>query len=180
MVNTFGRLPNVLILTKPNGGKAEALNYGIQQSLAEIVVTIDADTILLPNSISKLAQHFANPHVAAVAGNVKVGNRINLLTYWQANEYITTQNIERRLLLILVWINLAPKLSISPSYSTDFLHKVFIYFIVFTSLDILSSLQQLIYRQLISYVAIKTLFTALRGTLVKWSKNERKATVRNL
>jgi peptidoglycan-N-acetylglucosamine deacetylase len=34
--------------------------------------------------------------VGAVAGNVKVGNQKNLLTKWQAIEYITAQNIDRR------------------------------------------------------------------------------------
>ena len=35
-------------------------------------------------------------HLFAIAGNAKVGNRINILTYWQALEYITSQNLERR------------------------------------------------------------------------------------
>src|SRR5690606_37168243 len=34
--------------------------------------------------------------IAAVAGNAKVGNRVNLLTRWQALEYITAQNLDRR------------------------------------------------------------------------------------
>ena len=33
--------------------------------------------------------------VGAVAGNVKVGNRTNIFTRWQAIEYITSQNIDR-------------------------------------------------------------------------------------
>ena len=39
---------------------------------------------------------FADPRVGAVAGNAKVGNRVNLLTRWQALEYITSQNLDRR------------------------------------------------------------------------------------
>ena len=42
--------------------------------------------------------HFANPKIGAVAGNAKVGNRVNLWTRWQALEYITSQNFERRAL----------------------------------------------------------------------------------
>jgi len=34
--------------------------------------------------------------VGAVAGNVKVGNRSRWLTRWQALEYITSQNMEKR------------------------------------------------------------------------------------
>ena len=33
--------------------------------------------------------------LGAVAGNVKVGNQRNMLTYWQAIEYTTSQNFDR-------------------------------------------------------------------------------------
>ena len=36
--------------------------------------------------------------VGAVAGNAKVGNRVILWTRWQALEYITSPNVERRAL----------------------------------------------------------------------------------
>jgi cellulose synthase/poly-beta-1,6-N-acetylglucosamine synthase-like glycosyltransferase len=41
---------------------------------------------------------FDDRRVGAVAGNAKVGNRVNLVTRWQAGEYITAQNLERRAL----------------------------------------------------------------------------------
>jgi peptidoglycan-N-acetylglucosamine deacetylase len=42
----------VLILTKPNGGKAEALNFGLEHiGDAEVFVGIDADTIIAPDAI---------------------------------------------------------------------------------------------------------------------------------
>jgi peptidoglycan-N-acetylglucosamine deacetylase len=85
----------VKVLTKPNGGKASALNYGISQTDAEYVLCIDADTNLLPNALELLARHFADEDVAAVAGNVKVGNEVNMLTRWQSIEYITSQNFDR-------------------------------------------------------------------------------------
>ncbi|MGA7295355.1 MAG: glycosyltransferase, partial [Terriglobales bacterium] len=89
----------VLILTKPNGGKAEALNFGLEHiGRAELFVGIDADTIIAPDAIARLVPHFLDPKVAAVAGNAKVGNRVNLWTRWQALEYITSQNFERRAL----------------------------------------------------------------------------------
>jgi len=99
----------VLILTKPNSGKAEALNYGIQHiGDAELFVGIDADTIIAPDAISRLVPHFINPKVAAIAGNAKVGNRVNLWTRWQALEYITSQNFERRALDILGAVSVVP------------------------------------------------------------------------
>ena len=94
--NEFSSHPKVKILTQPNGGKATALNFGIKNSLANFVVCIDADTKLKPDAVRLLMSHFENPNVAAVAGNVKVGNEVNLLTKWQSIEYIISQNFERK------------------------------------------------------------------------------------
>ncbi len=99
----------VWILTKPNGGKAEALNFGLEHiGDAEIFVGIDADTIIAPDAIVRMVPHFLNPKVAAVAGNAKVGNRVNLWTRWQALEYITSQNFERRALNTMGAVSVVP------------------------------------------------------------------------
>jgi len=99
----------VLILGKENSGKAEALNYGIEHiGGAELFVGIDADTIIAPDAISRLVPHFINPKVGAIAGNAKVGNRVNLWTRWQALEYITSQNFERRALDVLGAVSVVP------------------------------------------------------------------------
>jgi len=99
----------VLILTKQNSGKADALNYGIEHiGDAELFVGIDADTIIAPDAISRLVPHFINPKVGAIAGNAKVGNRVNLWTRWQALEYITSQNFERRALDVLGAVSVVP------------------------------------------------------------------------
>ncbi|MEO6966137.1 MAG: glycosyltransferase, partial [Acidobacteriaceae bacterium] len=100
-----GRL---VVLTHPNGGKAEALNYGLQFVTEEIYVGIDADTVIAPDAISKLIPRLADPSVGAVAGNAKVGNRINLWTRWQALEYITSQNFERRALDLFNVVTVVP------------------------------------------------------------------------
>ena len=86
------------VLTKPNGGKAEALNYALETTDEEVYVGIDADGVIAHDAITRLVCHFANPAIGAVAGNAKVGNRVNLWTRWQALEYITSQNFERRAL----------------------------------------------------------------------------------
>ena len=99
----------VLILGKKNSGKAEALNYGIEHiGDAELCVGIDADTIIAADAISRLVPHFINPKVGAIAGNAKVGNRVNLWTRWQALEYITSQNFERRALDVLGAVSVVP------------------------------------------------------------------------
>lgn len=104
----FATDPRVRVLTKPNGGKASALNYGIAEAQGELLFHIDADTILAPEAIGRLAAHFADPNVAAVAGNIQVGNRINLLTNWQDLEYITSQNLDRRAYSYLNCITVVP------------------------------------------------------------------------
>ena len=48
----------VQVLTKNNGGKAAALNYGLKRINEEIFVGIDADTVIAADAISKLIPHF--------------------------------------------------------------------------------------------------------------------------
>jgi peptidoglycan-N-acetylglucosamine deacetylase len=91
----FSDNSNVKVFTKPNGGKASALNFGIQQASGEFLVCIDADTLLNTDAVSKMMQMFTSHKIAAVAGNVKVGNRVNMLTNWQSIEYTTSQNFDR-------------------------------------------------------------------------------------
>jgi len=94
--STYDANTKVKVLTKPNGGKAAALNFGIEQATGEILVCIDADTILPPDAISRMIPFFINTKVGAVAGNVRVGNTLNMLTNWQSIEYTTSQNFDRR------------------------------------------------------------------------------------
>ncbi len=98
----------VQVFTKPNGGKASALNYGIMQTNAEYVLCIDADTYLQPDALELLVRHFADESVGAVAGNVKVGNEVNILTRWQNIEYITSQNFDRYAFAALNAITVVP------------------------------------------------------------------------
>jgi len=104
----FGHLPQLRIFTKPNGGKASALNYGIEQSSADFVICIDADTQLKTDAITELMRYFYDGEIAAVAGTVKVGNKNNLITNWQSIEYITAQNMDRRAFDILNTITVVP------------------------------------------------------------------------
>ena len=104
----FSREPRVRIIHQLNRGKAAALSVAMSQADTEIVVTIDADTEIEPDAISKLVRHFSDPKVGAVAGNVKVGNRSRWLTRWQALEYVTSQNMEKRAFDLLNCITVVP------------------------------------------------------------------------
>ena len=85
------------LIRQPNGGKWHALDRAYELAVAtDIVVAIDADSLIAPDAVTKLVRHFADPTVGAVAGRVRVGNRTGLLTRLQVLEYTVAQNIDRR------------------------------------------------------------------------------------
>jgi cellulose synthase/poly-beta-1,6-N-acetylglucosamine synthase-like glycosyltransferase/peptidoglycan/xylan/chitin deacetylase (PgdA/CDA1 family)/spore germination protein YaaH len=106
--NAYGNHPLVKVLTKPNGGKASALNFGISHAVNEYVVCIDADTQLKIDAIYHLMTYFTDSEIGAVAGTVKVGNENNLVTKWQSIEYITAQNMDRRAFDLINSITVVP------------------------------------------------------------------------
>ncbi len=106
--NTFKNNPKVKVFRKQNEGKSSALNFGIKASTSEIVIIQDADSLFEPDAVSKLVRHFKDKRVAAVAGNIKVGNRINPITKLQALEYAISQNLDRRAFHVLNAITVVP------------------------------------------------------------------------
>ena len=104
----FDADPRVRVVTKSNGGKASALNVGLRLASHDIVIGLDADTLFEEDTVARLVEPLADPAVAAVAGNAKVGNRINLITRWQAIEYITSQNLDRRAFALVNGITVVP------------------------------------------------------------------------
>ena len=73
---------------KSNGGKGKALNHGIILSTGDIVVSIDADCIILPDTIGNFVEHFKDPEVSAAVGNVKIGNTLHILGTLQYLEFL--------------------------------------------------------------------------------------------
>lgn len=108
VMKEFGDDPRVTAYRKENGGKASALNFGIARARGEIVVCLDADTQFIPSTVARLVAPLHDSKVGAVAGNAKVGNRHNLVTRWQALEYVTGQNLERRAFAVLNAITIVP------------------------------------------------------------------------
>lgn len=104
--------PRVVLLQQPNTGKAHALNNGVQTAAGDFVVTLDADTIMTSKTVTNMVRHFAldgADRLGAVAGVVRVGNRAtNLLTRWQALEYLTQIGIERSAQDLLGAISIIP------------------------------------------------------------------------
>ena len=104
----FGKDDRVRLFTLANAGKAAALNSGLRYAKGEIIVALDADTLFAPQTIGALAHRFYDPALGAIAGNAKVGNRTNIVTRWQALEYITSQNMDRRAFASLNCITVVP------------------------------------------------------------------------
>jgi peptidoglycan/xylan/chitin deacetylase (PgdA/CDA1 family)/GT2 family glycosyltransferase len=103
-----GDNPRVTLLSFENGGKARAVNRGLAVAKGEYVVALDADTLFPPKTIGRLVRWFQDPTIGAVAGNAIVGNRLNMVTRWQALEYVTAQNLERRALAALGAVTVVP------------------------------------------------------------------------
>jgi poly-beta-1,6 N-acetyl-D-glucosamine synthase len=85
----------IRVYSQANGGKAAALNLGIKKAKGEIVVSMDADSMFLPDAVEQLVLSFHDPEVAAVGGNVRVANQSKWLGMHQAIEYITGLAIQR-------------------------------------------------------------------------------------
>jgi peptidoglycan-N-acetylglucosamine deacetylase len=106
----LARDPRVTALPqRPNQGKPAALDAGIAATEAELVVTVDADTVLSRDAVRLLVAPLAHdPGLGAVAGNIKVGNRTGVLTLFQSLEYITGLNLGRRAQHVLGCITTVP------------------------------------------------------------------------
>jgi cellulose synthase/poly-beta-1,6-N-acetylglucosamine synthase-like glycosyltransferase len=98
----------VRLVRQPQSGKAAALRTGFAAASHPVVVALDADTLFTPTTVRRLVQPFADRRVGAVAGNPKVGNRVNVLTWFQVVEYVLTLNLERRAYALLGCVPVVP------------------------------------------------------------------------
>jgi cellulose synthase/poly-beta-1,6-N-acetylglucosamine synthase-like glycosyltransferase/peptidoglycan/xylan/chitin deacetylase (PgdA/CDA1 family) len=89
-------LEGVRVLRQANCGKAAALNTGVAAAAGELVVCVDADTLVPPDSLRRLVAPLRDPSVGAVAGNPRVGNRRSSIGLWQHIEYVAGPGFDRR------------------------------------------------------------------------------------
>ncbi len=82
---------------KQNKGKRHAQKHGFDYlaGKAQLIVTIDSDTILDPHAIRHLVQPFEDSNVGAVTGDVKVIKTKNLLSQLIAGRYWAAFHQER-------------------------------------------------------------------------------------
>lgn len=91
--------PNIYVIDKLNGGKADSLNAGIEYSSQSIVVTLDADTILTNQALSVVNDTFEDEDVVAAGGMVhvlqtKTAKPLNRLSLLHANMLIRVQTLD--------------------------------------------------------------------------------------
>lgn len=116
----------VTVVTKENGGKYSALNYGLMFCDGEYVVTIDADSLVAEEALRRIVAPLKeDPATGAVAGNVKVTNRDSLVTKCQALEYVVSINIYRRVFDLAGVVTVVP--GCLGAYRRDVLEEVFAY-----------------------------------------------------
>jgi cellulose synthase/poly-beta-1,6-N-acetylglucosamine synthase-like glycosyltransferase len=78
-----------IIRKRHNVGKGAALNYALKRYVrTELVMTLDADSILSPLAIEKAVSYFINPEVAGVAANVQIINEHTTLSLLQKFEHM--------------------------------------------------------------------------------------------
>jgi len=100
---------SVTVLRKENGGKHSALNAGLERASADLLVTVDADSVVGDDALREIARTFEyRPNADAVAGNVKVSNRGSFITDLQALEYIVGINTFRRAFDLLGVVTVVP------------------------------------------------------------------------
>jgi cellulose synthase/poly-beta-1,6-N-acetylglucosamine synthase-like glycosyltransferase len=68
--------PRIFVIDKLNGGKADALNAGIEYATAELIVTLDADSVLKYDALQVVNGTFSEQKILAAGGMVQVGQSI--------------------------------------------------------------------------------------------------------
>lgn len=69
------QVAHLYVIDKANGGKADALNAGINASTSPYVVSLDADSILDPRALKEMMRVIQeDPRIAAIGGQVAIAN----------------------------------------------------------------------------------------------------------
>lgn len=101
--------PELMLVQKQNGGtKGDALSFGLALTTRDIIICIDADTVVERDSFANLVRHFENPDVGAVAGKVYPAKALSALSVFQYLEYIQGQNLEKEVFAAMNSVGVVP------------------------------------------------------------------------
>jgi biofilm PGA synthesis N-glycosyltransferase PgaC len=98
----------IRVMRKRNGGKSSAMNYGLRFAVGEIVVIVDADSLIEKNTLKEIAKEFQRPDVVAIAGTVKVLNPFSILANCTALECVVVPNLQRPAFSLLGIVMIVP------------------------------------------------------------------------
>src|SRR4029453_12642897 len=79
-----------------NQGKATALNTGALLARHELLVCIDGDALIDPQSLHWIARVFRRADIGGLAGNPRIRNRTSLLGRLQVGEFSSIIGLIRR------------------------------------------------------------------------------------
>lgn len=78
-----------LMYKRLNGGKAEALNHALRKgATGDLIMALDADSVIHRSSISNAVSYFDNPKVVGVAANVRILDSLSMLGLLQKFEHM--------------------------------------------------------------------------------------------
>lgn len=83
----FRNDPRVKIFKKENGGKHTAVNFGIENSISDLISCLDADSFVHPDALLRMLPYFSDPKIMSVTPAIKVRTPKNVLEYIQYAEY---------------------------------------------------------------------------------------------
>ena len=67
--------PDLVVVDKINGGKADALNAGLNVATGDLVCAVDADTLISPDALLRVVRPFlGRDDVVAAGGTIRVAN----------------------------------------------------------------------------------------------------------
>lgn len=100
---------NVTLLQKDNGGtKAGALQYALECVTEDVVICIDADTIIEKHAFERMLSHFSRESVGAVAGKVYPATTNTFMEKLQYLEYVQGQNLDKRVFALWNSVGIVP------------------------------------------------------------------------
>jgi cellulose synthase/poly-beta-1,6-N-acetylglucosamine synthase-like glycosyltransferase len=79
--------PVIEVVTKENGGKYTALNFGITHMKTEFVGCLDADSFVDTHALKRIMRRFQDPTVMAVTPSMIIDKPSNILRKMQRAEY---------------------------------------------------------------------------------------------
>ncbi len=118
LAKKFSRF-GIKVYKKENGGKGSALNFGLKKCSNDLIMAMDADTVLTKDSLINIIKYLDSPSTMSVIPNIRVYKPSNHLEKVQDVGYALT-NFIRKILALSNSLNIA---NASPIFKKTFFKK---------------------------------------------------------